>query len=96
MYLATTDATEGAEEHRWWVVNFESKTILVVTRVAPVSRYVDGNAKAADRHADHFATPHSTITLPATAREAGAQRKRSVAPWTQDGGRGDPLAIKDK
>ena len=29
MFLATTDATEGAEKHRWRATDFGSKTILV-------------------------------------------------------------------
>ena len=62
MHLATTDEAEGASEHRWWTIHVVEKTTLVATRVAPVSRYVDGDASVAHTHADHLATRHATAT----------------------------------
>ena len=50
MYLATTDEHEGASEHHWLTANSVGGTTLVVTKVAPTSRYVDGDANVAQTH----------------------------------------------
>ena len=79
VYLATTEEAEGSAEHRWWAPNFIEKTTLVVAKVAPVSRCVDGDASIAQSHAEHLATRTATVTLAATGQGPsgpGAKRGR--------------------
>ena len=79
-YLATTNKPEGNEEKEWWRDNFVDNTTLIITGVAPVSRFVNGGHPIADSHAEHLATAHSTISW---ALAGEVPPRRPVVPNTE-------------
>ena len=77
--------TDDGPEARWWYKNFESKTLLVVTGVSPLDRYLDGDATISSSHAEHLATSATaTVSAGCGGDVGGGENGQVAAPKTPE------------